>query len=281
MRKDAVGVALLTELFHDDPEGERLTRRLFEARKAGARLAVLPELPLNGWCPAGREASEEDAEGPVGPRHQRQSDAARAAGVALLGGAIIRDPEGGRRHNRALLFDGSGALLYAYAKLHVPHEEGFWEADHYEGGRRPPAVIDLPVEDGPTLALGVQICSDINRPQGSTLLAALGAEVILVPRATPPESYERWRRVMRTAAATSPAYVISVNRTGGQGDLMGGPSLAIGPGGDVLLETDDAMAVVDVSPAAVARAREAYPGYLSRRPEVYVEGWKSALGGDA
>lgn len=277
MSEHAVTVALVTGLFHDDPEGERLRGRLGEARDAGAELAVLPELPLNRWCPATREPSEEDAEGPVGPRHRLQSDAARDAGIALLGGAIVRDSGGGRRRNEALLFDAAGDRLYDYAKVHIPHEEGFWEADHYDAGDEPPAVTTLEVGDGRRLEVGVQICSDINRPQGSSLLAALGVELILVPRATPPESYGRWRRVMRAAAETSPAYVVSVNRTGGEGEMIGGPSLAIGPDGEVLLETEEAVATVEVSPGAVEAARQAYPGYLSRRPAVYAEGWKRAL----
>jgi predicted amidohydrolase len=34
------------------------------------------------------------------------------------------------------------------------------------------------------MRFGIQVCSDVNRPEGSLLLGALGAEAIVCPRAT-------------------------------------------------------------------------------------------------
>jgi len=266
-------VALVTEEFHEDREGELLRARLREAREAGARLAILPELPLDPWVPAGKESRDEDAEGPVGRRHQLQSDAARDAGIAVLGGAIVRDPDSDRRFNTALLYDAEGEQIFHYRKVHIPEEEGFWETSHYSPGTDPPRVIEVAGEGGP-VKLGVQICSDINRPQGASLLGALGVDVIAVPRATPTASYARWLLVMRAAAITTPAYVVSVNRTGGDGTPIGGPSVTIAPDGTVLLESEDPVATVTLPMEAVDAARDAYPGYLSRRARVYAEGWK-------
>jgi hypothetical protein len=52
---------------------------------------------------------------------------------------------------------------------------GFWETSHYEPGTAAPARIDAF-----GLPIGVQICSDANRPEGSHLLGAQGAQAILI-----------------------------------------------------------------------------------------------------
>ena len=97
MDQDLYTVALINDVFFDDPGGVRLRARLAEAKQQGADLAVLPELPLNPWSPVRQTPRDEDAEAPDGPRHRRQAAAAREAGIALLGGAIVRGPHTGRR----------------------------------------------------------------------------------------------------------------------------------------------------------------------------------------
>ena len=269
-----LAVALVTEAFTAADTLSSLQARLRQARELGAQLAVLPELPLNAWAPLTRQPSRADAEEPHGPRHQALAEAARATGLPVLGGAIVRDPVTGRRHNTALLFGADGGLLLRYRKIHLPDEEGYWEAHHYEPGDRlqaPAAVAGW--------GIGVQICSDMNRPQGCNALAAMGAEAILAPRATPPETYARWRLVMRANAVTSCAYMISVNRPGaGSGDAIGGPSIAIGPSGDVLLETTDPVAMVTLERSALEAARQAYPGYLDVRADAYEDAWRRVRG---
>jgi predicted amidohydrolase len=262
-------VALVHDVFQGPDGPERLTGTLEACRGDGADFAVLPELPLDSWAPATRVVRDEDAEEPGGPRHRGMAEAARRAGIAVLGGAITRDPATGRRLNRALLFDADGGLVGGYDKLHLPSEEGFWESDHYEPGDQPPRRIDAL-----GFALGVQICSDMNRPGGSQLLAAQGVEAILGPRCTPPASYARWRDVIRANAITSAAYFLSTNRPAPEAGVpIGGPSLAVGPDGSVLLETTDRFGLVTLDGDAVARARADYPGYLDFRAGIYASAW--------
>ena len=45
MADDYLQVALITEVFFDDPTGERLQRALVDAQSRGADLALLPEIP--------------------------------------------------------------------------------------------------------------------------------------------------------------------------------------------------------------------------------------------
>lgn len=268
----AMAVALISDVFFDESGAERLGERLAAAREAGADLAVLPELPCNPWSPATMTACEDDAEPPGGPRHRMQAAAAAEAGIGLVGGAIVRDPATGVRRNTALVFDKRGELVATYAKVHLPQEPGFWEPCHYEAGDEPPGVID-----GFSMRLGVQICSDVNRPVGTHLLGALGAEAVLAPRATEAVKYEKWRPVFVANALTGGLYVLSVNRPEPeQGVALGGPSIAVGPDGRVLAETTEPVAVVTLERSTVEAARGAYPGHLAVRSDLYARWWRDA-----
>jgi predicted amidohydrolase len=260
-----LAVALVSDVFFSVDGADRLRARLREARVAGAELVVLPELPLNPWSPATPNVRESDAEPPNGPRAQTLRQAARDAGVAVLGGVIERDPATGRRRNTALLVDGRGDMVASYRKLHLPEEDGFHETLHYEPGDTAPEVIRTF-----RLPLGIQICSDTNRPLGTYRLAAQGAEAILIPRATEAATFDRWRLVFQANALVSSSYVVSVNRPAAeQGVLLGGPSIVVSPNGDVVLETTSIVAVTTLDHEVVAAARRKYPGYLPWRFDLF------------
>jgi predicted amidohydrolase len=263
-------VALISDTFIYPDDTRRLGESLMHARSQGADLAVLPELPLNPWSPATETPHEHDAEAPGGPRHEALSDAARSAGIAVIGGAIVRDPKSRRRHNTALVFDRSGAFVASYRKLYLPEETGFWETRHYEPGDALPSVINAF-----GMRVGLQVCSDINRPEGSRLLGALGAEVIVAPRATEAATFERWKTIFTANAITSCAYILSVARPHTESGVpLGGPSFAVAPTGEVLAETSEPIALVTLHRTIVEAARRQYPGYLATRADLYAEGWK-------
>jgi predicted amidohydrolase len=262
-------VALISDVFVQPDDARRLVSTLVQARSRGAELAVLPEIPLNSWSPATETAKEEDAEPPDGPRHESLSQAARTAAIAVVGGAIVRDPKSGRRHNTALVFDTAGVLVGSYRKVHLPEEPGFWETRHYDPGDALPSVIDaFP------LRIGLQVCSDVNRAEGSRLLGALGADVIIAPRATEAATFARWKTVLMANALTSATYVVSVARPRPEfGVPLGGPSFVAAPTGEVLVETTERLALVTLDRSVVEEARRQYPGYLPTRADLYAEGW--------
>jgi N-carbamoylputrescine amidase len=269
-------VALISEVFWEADGTQRLRERLSEAADRGADIALLPELPLNPWRPATQQAHDDDAELMDGERATAQAEAAAEAGIGLVGGIIHRDSATGRRTSRALVFDGNGTLVATYEKLHLPEEPGFWETSHYEPGTVAPWRIDAF-----GLPFGVQICSDTKRPQGTHLLGAQGAMAILVPRATEEKTYQRWKVVFRANALTSAAYVLSVNRPAPEeGVLLGGPSVAVDPNGEVMVETTDRLALAHLDAAAIQRARVAYPGYLPVRSRLYADAWDAIARSD-
>ena len=261
-------VALISEVFWEPDGPMRLRERLAEVAERGADLAVLPEIPLNRWSPATQDVREDDAEPMNGPRAIGQAEAAAEAGIGLVGGIMHRD-EDGRRTSRALVFDRAGNIVATYEKLHLPEEEGFWETSHYQPGNEGPRRIDAF-----GVPIGVQICSDVNRPQGSHLLGAQGAVAVLAPRATEERTYQRWKTVFRANALTSCAYVLSVTRPHPEdGVLIGGPSVAVDPHGEVLLETTDTVGLVTIDAKVVADARRDYPGYLPIHARLYADAW--------
>jgi predicted amidohydrolase len=268
-------IALISEVFWEPDGAARLTDRLREAADRGADLAVLPELPLNPWSPATKDAAEADAEPMDGPRATAQKDAAAEAGIGLIGG-IIHRADDGRRTSRALVFDRTGALQATYEKLHLPEEEGFWETSHYQPGTAAPRRIDAF-----GVPIGLQLCSDNNRPEGTHLLGAQGVVAVINPRATEEATFQRWKTVWRANALTSCCYVLSVNRPHPeQGVLIGGPSIAIDPKGEVMVETTDTIAMVTVDEGMVAQARKGYPGYLPVRARLYADAWAEIAGRD-
>jgi predicted amidohydrolase len=269
-------VALISEVYWQPDGVARLRERLAQAADRGADVAMLPELPLNPWSPGTRERRDDDAEPMGGPRMTAQAEAAAEAGIGLVGGIIHRDETTGRRTSRALVFDRSGELQATYEKLHLPEESGFWETSHYEPGTGAPQRIDafgVPV--------GLQLCSDNNRPEGTHLLAAQGAMAVLIPRATEEATYQRWRLVFRANALTSCCYVLSVNRPDPEpGALIGGPSIAVDPTANVMVETTDTLALVTLDAAAVAASKQKYPGYLPVRARLYADAWADVAATD-
>jgi len=260
-------VALLREVYTELAAASRLTKQLVQARQQDADIVLLPELPYNHWSPATPDSRPEDAEEYRGWRARMQNEAAKAARVAVLGGVIQR--LGTKRYNTALLSNSEGKTVGAYAKVHLPDEEGFYEVCHYDPGTSPPKVIELY-----GARIGIQICSDANRPVGSQLLGAQGVQIIFCPRATSAETWHRWRLAYRAMAMMCAAWVVSVGRPGPEhGVPLGGPSLVVDPRGEVALETENTLEVFPVDLRAVTAARLDYPGYLAWPSEVYAKGW--------
>lgn len=274
MESQTLTIAMIRDVFYQDDCAERLESHLAEAKSRGASIAVLPEIPANPWSPATKEALDDDAEPPLGRRSQMQMRAAGKVGIGLVGGAIIRDPKSGVRRNTALIINSSGDLIGTYCKLHVPEEPGFWETSHYDPGVEPPRPHNIA-----GIQLGVQICSDVNRPEGSHLLGAQGADVIAAPRSTEQVTYSRWKPVFIANAITSRCYVLSVDRPSPeQGVLIGQPSIAVAPNGEVLVESEETVTTVTLERAALEKAKQDYPGYLPVRADLYAKAWAAVSG---
>jgi predicted amidohydrolase len=309
-------VALISELYFSDHERhiipqDKLTKRLMEAKQRGASVALLPELPMDKWYPRNKISESTAATvdtfcvtGMLDSRIVAMSKSAHAAGITLVGGAIMRAidlPEGMRDgldsipcnseeeqleildtpRNVTMIFSPCGELIGTHMKRSLPCEEGFWENDYFSAAPSLPSIKRGVI---PGFPMCVQTCSDIMRPASAQIMSSLGSCVIMNPRATEESSSERWQGVCVGIAVTTASYVLSVPRPKPEeGLLLGGDAFCISPSGKItssssqtLLSSNlDPITLCHIDAMEIGEARvKGYPGYLTTRAADYGKGWK-------
>lgn len=182
-----------------------------EAREKGAHLLVLSEHFMLGY-PA------EDLV--LKPSAVEQAMAAvRALAAETEGGPaiLIGTPwaEDGRLHNSACLLE-NGAIRARHDKRELPNYGVFDEMRHYKPGEGPPLVVELG-----GVRLGIAICEDIWFERVPRATRAAGAELLIVPNASP------WRRSIQAERASAfdrwadlGLPYLFVNQMGGQDELV-------------------------------------------------------------
>lgn len=202
---------------------ESLSRRAAEQK---ADLVCFPELSVTGYSLTAAPGLAQPLPGPIGDRLCALS---RELGLTLLAGLAERR-DGGLPFITQLvcLPDGSSAR---YRKTHT--------------GRREQAVFDrgdsLPVIPSPTAALGVLLCADAHHPEAALSLSLRGAELLLVPFASPARSGDRralWMKFLPARAYDSRVFLGCCNLLGdnGLGTVFGGGAMVFGPGGEIVAE---------------------------------------------
>ena len=102
----------------------------------------------------------------------------------VLGGVFLDDPATAACSNAAAVIDRQGRLIGRYVKVHpVLDQAGPAGKITLEGGVRPGTEYNiLDLDFG---RIGVQICYDIEYPEGWQRLAEKGAELVLYPTQSP------------------------------------------------------------------------------------------------
>jgi omega-amidase len=234
----------------------RARRRLEEARRGGARLAILPEMFSTGFS----MKPEKIAQPPGGHSETFLRDTSRELELWTIASV----PEAGepRPRNVALVISPDGTVT-RYAKIH-PFSYG-GEHLHYAGGDR---VVTVSIDGVRVTPL---VCYDLRFPEPFRV-AASDTDLFVIVANWPDRRRENWRTLLRARAIENQAYVAGVNRVGDGDDLhYAGDSAAIAPLGETLVEGDDTERVLfaEVDPAAVAKLRARFPALEDRRPEAY------------
>ena len=243
--------------WEDVAENHRRARRLLEdAKRQGARLAILPEMFSTGFS----MKPEKIAEKPGGASETFLRNIAKELGFWI----IASIPEAGepRPRNVALVVSPNGDVT-RYAKIH-PFSFG-GEHLHYAGGER---VVTVPI-DG--VRVTPFVCYDLRFPEPFRVAAA-ETDLFVVVANWPDQRREHWKTLLRARAIENQAFVAGVNRVGdGDGLHYVGDSAAVAPLGEALAEGDDKerVLVAEVEPGTVAKLRARFPALEDRRPEAY------------
>ncbi|ORX56208.1 carbon-nitrogen hydrolase [Hesseltinella vesiculosa] len=243
--------------------------KILEAGRNGANVVVLPEC-FNS--PYGTNYFPEYAEPLQGPTTTMLSQAAKEAGVYLIGGSFPEKKDD-IILNTLTAYDPQGNMIGTHHKVHlfdidIPGKITFKESDTLTAGA---SLTQIETEYG---KIGLGICYDMRFPEMATVAARKGCVAMIYPGAfnmtTGPLHWELLQRARAVdnqmyVAACSPARDTSANYH------AWGHSTIVDPKGVVIATSDENETIVyaDVDPEQVQSTREFIPLYNQRRFDIY------------
>jgi predicted amidohydrolase len=263
-------VALCQLPVSPDPAVNLARVREAMATAAGQRadLAVFPEATQARFGSDLRSLAE-PLDGEFGTGLAR---AARAAGTALVAGVFEPAPDG-RVYNTAVAYDGTGALVCAYRKIHLFDSLGERESALVAPGSQP-VVADLA-----GVRTGFATCYDIRFPELTRALAARGAELIVVPSAWAAGLFkeEHWVTLVRARAIENTVWVAAAGQVPDPSSPPTraptgiGRSMLVDPMGTVRADLGPwpGVTVAELDSAVTAQVRTVLPCLEHRRDDVF------------
>jgi predicted amidohydrolase len=266
---------MLVEPGEPDRNLRRASDMIRSAGNAGCKVIVLPECLDLGWThPSATRLSE-----PIpGARSNVLAEAARRGGIYVVAGLAERDSE--QIYNSAVLVSPEGRILLKHRKIN----ELDIATPLYSIG------TGIAVSSTDVGTVGVTICAD-NFPDSLVFghsLARMGAQLLLSPcawavDADHDDGSEPYGQLWLDAyVPLARAYDMTVAGVSNVGWLTDGPwkgrkcigcSLAVGPGGEVLMrgpygEGAEALLVIDVELRAPIARGTGFADALRRRGEI-------------
>jgi len=225
----------------------RIEAAAHEAAQAGTTLLVTPELGITSY--GGGEdilALPEPADGVIAAR---LGQIARETSVALVAG--FAEKAGDAIYNSAIYTDGSGDPS-VYRKSHLYGD--------YERNLFAPAKPSTCLFSHHGMKLGMLICYDVEFPENVRRLALAGADMILVPTATPAGYSGSFiaEKMIPVRAFENQVFIAYVNNVGRDGEFdYAGQSVIAAPDGSALAQArlSEALLTADIDPALYARSR--------------------------
>src|SRR6184192_2505413 len=189
---------------------------------------------------------------------------------ASLGNASPRNASRGNASPRSASPRGTPGIRHIHRKLFLPTYGVFDEERFVERGR------ELHAFDTRLGRTAILICEDAWHSIAGTIAALEGAQLILVPSASPargtgmdeegvrlPASVVRWERILRNLAEEHGVYVAYASLVGFEGGKgFPGGSVVVSPGGQIVLRGplfEEAVLTYDIDLDELTRARADAP----------------------
>jgi N-carbamoylputrescine amidase len=281
-----VNIGLVQMRCTADPDAN-LARAIAGVRTAaaqGAQIICLQELFRSLYfCQTEEHVNFELAEPIPGPSTATLGALAGELGVVIIASLFERRAPG-LYHNTTAVLDADGAYLGKYRKMHIPDDPLFYEKFYFT-----PGDLGFKVFKTRFATIGVLICWDQWYPEAARLTALRGAEVLFYPTAIGWQAAEKelygtaqhnsWETIQRSHAVANGCYVVSVNRTGHEGQADGGiefwgQSFVADPQGMIIEKASVEQEQVLVVPIDLDRSetqRTHWPFLRDRRIDAYGE----------
>ncbi|MCE2481987.1 MAG: acyltransferase [Alphaproteobacteria bacterium] len=240
-----------------------------EAAGKGAQVVLLPEIFHELFFIMSLDMSVFDKAEPIpGPITERMQGLAAELGVVVV--APIYESVGASvYYNSAAVIDADGELLGVYRKNHIPLSTKFYEKLYFKPGN-----LGYPVFATRFGRIGILICHDRHYPEGARALALGGADILLVPSATPTASLSVpvWEKELAAHAIFNEYYVAGLNRVGVEGEYTYyGRSVIFDPAGETVAQagTGEEVLIGACDLDLIVDRRRAWQFYRDRRPDTY------------
>ncbi len=286
MAQRIVNVGLVQMRCTADPETNMAAAEagIRAAAAQGAQIVCLPELFRSLYfCQSEDHANFALAEPVPGPSTERLSKLAAELGVVIVASLFEKRAEG-LYHNTAAVIDADGRYLGKYRKMHIPDDPLFYEKFYFT-----PGDLGFKVFKTRYARIGVLICWDQWYPEAARLTALRGADILCYPTAIgwhPAEKaeygvaqHQSWETIQRSHGIANGCYVVSINRTGHEGDPSGGiefwgQSFISDPSGTIIARApvdEPAVLVAPVDLGKIDVQRTHWPFLRDRRIDAYGE----------
>ena len=233
--------------------------------RGGADLVVFPELSLTGYRLRSNihRAMLDDAELADVCAQLGAEGALPAEGYCAVG--YVELTARAALHNSVELLHGCQSAL-RHRKVYLPTYGMFEEQRYMRPGDRF-RTTDIALANGESWRVGVLCCEDAWHDSAWLLMQARGADLIIVPSASPGRgveserlgSQQSWYGILSTQAEFTGCWVAYCNRVGFEDDIhFWGGSALFSPTGEIVSEAallDPDLLVHDIDQRAITTAR--------------------------
>ncbi|MBF0495353.1 MAG: nitrilase [Deltaproteobacteria bacterium] len=267
MRNLTIAAVSMTSLVGDKPANlARMDHLLSLAAAARVELVCFPELGITGYSlhPDLLQVAE-----PIpGPSTGLLLAMARRYNLAIVAGLVER--EDADHHFVSQVAVSPTGSLAVYRKTHLsPMEQKLFTP----GNELQTATIS-------DVLFGILLCYEGHFPELSTIYALQGAEVLLVPHASPgeapPDRLTRWLRYLPARAYDNSVFLVALNQSGDNlnGLIFPGVAFILDPKGRILAEWTgygDNILTAELKAETLLAVRNQTMGYFlpRRRVDMY------------
>ena len=257
-----------------EPNVQNVLRYAREAGDAGANLLCFHEICTTSYfCYEENYAHCAEAEPVPGPTTDRVAQVAKEYGMVIvlpMYEKVIK----GELYNSAVVIMPNGTIQGVYRKTNIPMAKRPENPFGNEKLYFKPGNLGYPVFNTRFGKVGVLICHDRHYPEGARALALAGADMLVVPTATPDASLsvKVWEKELCAHAIFNEFFVAGGNRVGKEDTYTYyGRSVAFDPVGELIVQAGggEEILVADCNLEQITQRRRAWQFYRERRPETY------------